>query len=231
MTRICPSHSAEAPIPIVGDRDLARDLGGQRLGHAFEDDRKSARIGNGLGVGLDGGPFGLGTALRLEAAEDLDHLRGEPDMAHHRDAALAEIVDGLGDAFAAFHLDRGAAGLLDDARGVAERNLRALLVGAERHVDDDERMPGAAHHRLAVGDHHVERDAQRVVHAVHHHAQAVADQHQIDMIVEKTRGVGVVAGQAHDRPRVLVRADLGNSDAFGFGDDGHGFLPAWTRGL
>ncbi len=38
-----------------------------------------------------------------------------------------------------------------------------------------------------------------------HHAQAVADEHQIDMIVEKPGGMGVVAGQAHHGPCVLVR--------------------------
>ena len=83
-------------------------------------------------------------------------------------------------------------------------------------------MLAAAHHRLAVRDHHVERDAERVLHAVHHHAEAVADQHEIDMIVEQPRGVGVIAGEADDRLGVLVRADFGHGDAFGFGDNGHG---------
>ena len=86
------------------------------------------------------GHSACGAALRLEAAEDLDHLRRQADMAHHRNAALGQIVDGLGHARAAFHLHRGAAGFLDHARGVAERDLRAFLIGAERHVDDDERV-------------------------------------------------------------------------------------------
>ena len=71
----------------------------------------------------------------------------------------------------------------------------------------------AAHHRLAVGDHHVERDAERGLQPVHHHAQAVAHQHQIDMIVEQPRGMGVIAGEAHHRLAALVGADLRNRDA------------------
>ena len=46
-----------------------------------------------------------------------------------------------------------------------------------------------------MGDHHVQRDAQRGFQPVHHHAQAVAHQHHVDMVVEQPRGVGVVAGQ------------------------------------
>ena len=91
-------------------------------------------------------------------------------MAHDRNAATGEIAGGVSDARAAFHLYRRAPGLLDHARGIAESNLRRLFVTAERHVDDDERALRAAHHRLAVQDHHVERDAEGVLHPVHHHA-------------------------------------------------------------
>ena len=65
---------------------------------------------------------------------------------------------------------------------------------------------------------------------VHHHAEAVAHQHEIDMLVEQPRGVGVVAGEADDRLRVLVRADFRNSDALGLDDGGHGGAPSkWLR--
>ena len=56
-------------MPMVGMAISRGDLGGQRLGHAFEHDGEGAGFGHGLGVGFDGGPFGFGAALRLEAAQ------------------------------------------------------------------------------------------------------------------------------------------------------------------
>jgi hypothetical protein len=191
-------------------------------GHGFQHHGKGARLGHRFGVGLDGGPFGLGTALRLEAAVNLHPLGRHADMAHHRDAPVGQVGDGLGHAHAAFQLDRLAAGFVHHPGGIAERHLRALLIGAERHVDHHQGPLGAAHHRLAVQDHHVERDGERIFQAVDDVAQAVADQHQIDMVVEQTGGVSVVAGQAHDGLTAgLVGDNLGNADPFGFDHSRH----------
>ena len=143
-------------------------------------------------------------------------------MADYRHAALAEIMDGFRHPAAAFQLDRGGAGFLDDAGGIAERHRRAFFISAERHVHRDQGAFGAAHHRLGVGDHHVEGDAQRVLQPMHHHAQTVAHQHDVDVTVEQPRGMGVVAGQAHYGLAALVGADLGHRDAADFILDGHG---------
>ena len=80
-------------------------------------------------------------AARAVAAERVDRLRGQADMADHRDAARGEEGDRRGHRLAALELDRRRAGLLEHARGVAERLLGRLLIGAERHVDRDQRMP------------------------------------------------------------------------------------------
>ena len=49
----------------------------------------------------------------------------------------------------------------------------------------------AAAHRLAVQDHHVERDADGRRQAVHDHADAVADQHEV-ACGSTSRAIGVV---------------------------------------
>ena len=93
-------------------------------------------------------------------------------MAHHRDAALDQVVDGVGDRRAGLDLHRLGAGLLHDPRGVGVGDLGRALVGAERHVDHHHGPLRPAHHRLAVQDHHLQGDAHRVGQAVHHHAHA-----------------------------------------------------------
>ena len=70
----------------------------------------------------------------------------------------------------------------------------------------------AAHHRLAVQDHHLQGHADGVGQAVQHHADEVADQQQVAELVEDLghgRGVG---GQADDRLAALARGDLGRGD-------------------
>jgi len=65
------------------------------------------------------------------------------------------------------------------------------------------------------------RDAQGGFEAMHHHAQAVAHQHDVDVLIEQARGVGVIAGQHHDGLLALVRPDFRDGDALGLGLDGH----------
>ena len=130
-------------------------------------------------------------------------------MTHHRHAALDQERDGFRHAAAALDLDRAAAGFLQDPRGGHEGLLPRRLVGAERHVDDDERTTRAAHHRMPLQDHHVEGDRHRGLEAVHHHAERVADQDHVAIGVEDARGVRVIGRQAHDRLAALAGADVG----------------------
>ena len=75
-------------MPIVGMLDLLGDARGEKLGQGLEHDGEGARLGDGTRVRLERRPFGAEPATRLEAADRVDGLRGEPDMAHHRNAAL-----------------------------------------------------------------------------------------------------------------------------------------------
>ena len=130
-------------------------------------------------------------------------------MAHDRDAAPDQTVDGFRHVPAAFELDALAADFGHHPGAVAEGLGRRFLVAAERHIDDDAGRLGAAHHGLAVGDHHVEGNAQRAVQAVQHHAQAVADQQQVDMRVEQAGDRRRIGGQTDHRRAALARADIG----------------------
>ncbi len=105
-------------------------------------------------------------------------------MADDRHAPQSQIADGFGHARAAFELNGATARFLHHARGVPKGDFRTFLIGAERHVDDHHGAPRAAHHGLAVKDHHLERDAERGFHAVNNHAKRVAHEHQIDMRIE-----------------------------------------------
>jgi hypothetical protein len=82
-------------------------------------------------------------------------------MRHHRHTALDQEADGFGHARAAFDFDGAATGFLQHARGVHEGLFLGSLVGTKRHVDDHQRTLGAAHHRVALQDHHLERDRDR----------------------------------------------------------------------
>ena len=104
---------------------------------------------------------------------------------------------------------------------VAEGDRRAFLVGAERHVDDDEGALGAAHHRAPVHDHEFERHRHRRLVAVHHHAEAVAHQEKIAVAVGDRRRVRVVGGERHDGPVPFHGGDVGRQQALLRGVDGH----------
>ena len=129
-------------------------------------------------------------------------------MGHHRNAALGEEVDGLGHAASAFELDRAALRFLDDLRRIVKGLRGALFIGAEGHVDHDERAFGAPHHRASMHDHQVERHRQCRFESVHDHAERVADQQEVDILVGNRRGMGVVGRERDDRLPALAGKDI-----------------------
>ena len=155
---------------------------------------------------------GFVAALGPKSPDRVDRLRGEADMAHHRHAALDQERDGLGHAAPAFELDGAAAGLLQHARAGREGLLPGLLVAAERHVDHDQSTLRAAHHRMALQDHHIERDWHRGLEPVHDHTERIADQNHIAIAIDQAGRMGVVGGETHDRLPALAGADLGRGD-------------------
>ena len=71
-------------MPIVGIGDRLGDPAGERLGDLLEHDREGAGLGDGARVGEHA--LGVGAAaLHAVAAGDVDRLRRQPDVGHHRD--------------------------------------------------------------------------------------------------------------------------------------------------
>src|SRR6266511_4101638 len=135
---------ASRPDP---DRRDAHALRGHRRhgrGHGLDDDREAASLLEADAIVDELPRRGRALRLHLEAAELRDALRREPDVTHDRDAVLDERTHGVDDLVAALELHRVHAGLLEEARRVAQRVLAAGLVRAERHVADEHRVLRAA---------------------------------------------------------------------------------------
>jgi hypothetical protein len=61
-------------------------------------------------------------------------------------------------------------------------------------------------------DHQVERHRQRRLIAVHHHAERIADEQEIDIGVDDLGGMGVIGRQRNDRLAAFARGDIGRGD-------------------
>ncbi len=59
---------------------------------------------------------------------------------------------------------------------------------------------------------------------MHHHAQTVAHQHDVDMGIQQPCRMRMITGEADDGLGTFVGADFGNRDALELGLDGHGVL-------
>ncbi len=207
------------------NRNRFRDALRQRFRDAFEDATKGAGVGDRLGVAFDRRPLTALTPHDAITALHVDRLGQETDMPHDRDAVVDQKGDGLFHANAAFQFHGGASGFLDDADGVTVRDLRTFLVAAERHIDGDQRPFGAAHHRLAVKDHVIHRDAQRRVHTVDRHGDGIADQEQIDVRVEEMRHGRGVRGETDDGLARFSLLNFGNGESKNLVVAGHTHLP------
>ena len=81
-------------MPIVGQATCLGRLGRDLLHHPFEHQREAARLGDRLGIGEHLVGLGIVAAAGAIAAERVHRLRGQPDMADHRNAALRQEGDG-----------------------------------------------------------------------------------------------------------------------------------------
>ena len=110
-------------MPIVGMLQSLSHRGGQLGRHELQHDREGARlldrerIGEQLARRLDR------LALHAVAAEAVDRLRRQADVAHDRDAGAGDRLDRPRRPHAALDLDRLGAGLADEAAGVARASL------------------------------------------------------------------------------------------------------------
>ena len=109
-------------------------------------------------------------------------------------------------AFAALELHGVRAGLLHEPHGGVQGLLGAVLVGAERHVGDDERALHRARHGARERDQLVDRHRQRGLVAEHVVARRVADEQEVDAgLVEDARGELVVAREPRDLDALALR--------------------------
>ena len=193
--------------------DAPGEVGGDGLDRAFDDHRKRAGLFDRVARRANrAATFSSRAALDPVAAVLLHRLRQQADMSHHRNAGGDDGRDLPGHVDAAFQLHRLAAGFVDDPPRRGNGLRRRILIAAGRHVDDDAGLGRAAHHRLPMRDHHLERGAERRLVAMQHHGDAVADQEQVDMVVEQAGdGIGV-GGQADDRHAALAAANRLGAD-------------------
>ena len=196
----------------------------KRPGDSLKHDGKCTSFGNETRIFFDSGPLARCRPLCLETAQDFDGLRRQSDMGHDRNTAVDKKPDGFGHALAALDFDGAAVSFLHDARRITEGDRWAFLIRAERHIDDDQGLPRAAHHGAPMHDHQVERHRQRRLEAMHHHAQAVADQKHVAIGIGNGGRMGVIRGQCHNRPDAFHGLHVGSHQAFLGGVDGHGLL-------
>ena len=199
---------------IAQNVDRPGDFAGQSVRHLFQHHRKGS--GSGQRNRIIAHPAGIGAApLHPVAAQRIDRLRGQTHMAHHRNAARGQEGDGFGHMFATLQLHRRRAGFLHQPCRRAERLLAAFLVRAERHVDHQHRPVQPARHRLSVHHHHLHRHRQGRGQSVQHHADAVADQHDIAMRIDQPGDGSGIGGQHHQRHAALAGADIRGGEAPG----------------
>ena len=150
--------------------------------------------------------------LHLVAAHSVDGLRREADVPHDRDVHRRDRRDRLGDVDAALELDRLGAPLLHHAPRVAQRILGRNLVGEKRQIGDDQRPRARPRHHLQVINDLVDRHGQRRVEALHHHAERVADEDDVDAcLVDDLGEREIVSRQGRDlRSRLLHSLEVGH---------------------
>ena len=196
------------------------------VGHEFEQDGHDAGVFERLGVVDDLLGLHRALALQAEAAEGGDALGREAEVAHDRDAGVDDGLDAGADLGAAFELDAVAGCLGHEAAGVEHGGLVGGLVAHVGHVADEPAVGGAAAHGGGVADHVVHRDRQGGVEAEHGHAEAVANEDDVDAGLLDQVGHGVVVAGDHGEGRALrhLVEERGQGDFFAVGHVGCSYV-------
>ena len=179
QTSTWPSHSAPAPMPMVGMASSLVICAGDVAGHHLHHHGERAGVLDGVGVGEH--PLGrVAAALDPVAAEGVLALRREADVGHHRDAALARrlIWGAISTPPSSFTQWARPSFMKRDAGGVGL--LRRALVGAEGQVADDERALYRAAHGAGEREQLVDGDRDGRLVAVDVVGRGVADQEDVD---------------------------------------------------
>ncbi len=134
-----------------------------------------------------------------------DALRGEAEVAHHRDLGVQQGRQVSGALAAALQLHRLHASLAHQAQARAGCLAGIDMEAAVRQVDDDGQAGAGPDHRRPVMRHVVEGDLQCGVVAQQHLAQGVAHQQGVDAPGGGHPGGGDVVG-GHDDQALVVAA-------------------------
>ena len=114
-------------------------------------------------------------------------------MRNDGDAALNDGLDLRDVRAASLQLHRLGAGLRQDAR--AGDRLFGRRVGRNGQIGDDHRALHRARHGAGVMPHVLQRHQRRVRIAEHHHAERIADQHEIDSALIQQPRRGIIIGR------------------------------------
>jgi hypothetical protein len=186
-------------MPMVGDLERRRDLGGELDGYHLQHQGERARVLDRKRVLHELLGLLIGATLHAPAAQCVHRLWGQPDVTHHGNACLDDLVDGGGGARTPLELDGLGCTLLDKPPRVLEGDFRAHLVAHERHIDGQVSRTQPASDASAVVDHVLEGHAQGVRMALDDHADAVADEDDVDVGgIDQTRHGGVIGGDHGD---------------------------------
>ena len=144
-------------------------------------------------------------ALDAEAAELMDGLRRQADVADDGDTGRRHGFDGFADTGATFELDSIAARFFHEPAGIVQGLLGAFLIAHEGHIADDQSPFDAADDSLRMVDHifHGHRQCRRMTHD--DIAQGIADKDHVD--------TGFIDVLGHD---VIISRNHGNRRAFLF---------------
>jgi hypothetical protein len=147
----------------------------------------------------------VAAALDGVAAEFVDGLRREAEVAHDGDSDVDHAADVGDEGGAALEFDSVGAGLLEEACSGADGVFDAGAVGAEGHVGDDVGPLGSADDGSGVIDHLVEGDGDGGAVSLDDAAERVSNEDGIDAgFVDEAGEGGVVGGDDGDGLLLLV---------------------------
>ena len=143
-------------------------------------------------------------ALDAEAAELMDGLRRQSDVADDGDTGRRHGFDGFADTGATFELDGIAARFFHEPAGIVQGLLGAFLIAHEGHVADDQSPFDAADDSRRMVDHifHGHRQCRRMTHD--DIAQGIADKNHVDTGFIDVLGHDVVIGRNHGNRRAFL---------------------------
>lgn len=224
-----PVEPATRADAVDRDRKRVADHAGRLLGHGLQEQEGRPCILDRLRVGEQAFVFLEVLAVNLVAARRGDALRGETQVAHHRDSGIDDGLDATAHRNAALELHRFAATLGEEPAGVQHRGFVGKLVGHERHVADHHGGLHAARDRFRELQHLVHRHRDGVLVAEHRHAAAVTHQDPVHpgLVGEDCRRI-IIGRDCRGGDSLALQLTQG-SQVHLFSRSGHGCVLARRR--